>query len=205
MTNTTRRAILTGLAATPMAALPAIAGAAPTPCPTVAAAREYQRLLQIERAAGAECSRIYADLEATHRAIGAVEIRDESVYRLVRLHSIRSWPGLPNAEYEAARDLLEPLQEAHKQAHSTSGYDEAEATAHEAEEISHQALVRLFDTSPVSSLGALELLRVCADEIEEAGAPVRYDIQDRFVAAIREAIAVLEKTALRGVDHCRLS
>ncbi|WP_442753846.1 hypothetical protein ACNHKD_12680 [Methylocystis sp. JAN1] len=197
-----RRAIVAGLAASPVGGLPAALAAASAPsCPTLAAAREFQRLKQIETAAYAKYDEIFEALQAVRKEIGAVEIKGELVYGVWRLNAIRDYPGLPEAEYEAVRALLEPLQTAHDKAYDQSGYEEADAIATEAQEEAYQALIAAFETSPTSRAGALDLLRIAAEQIDEAyERGLSSDLEERFGPAMREAIAVLETAAKGGAS-----
>lgn len=194
----TRRAIMAGLAALPVTGLPADVVATVTPeCPAVTAANEYFRRKEIERAAYARSSAIFEALQEVHREIGTVEIQGESVYSVKRLDGMRLGPAqISQAEYEAARAALEPLQKAHNRAATESGYDEADEIAEGTLDETEVAFEALFATTPVSTLGAFAMLRAAVDEMDEARISVRRSLEDRFVEALREALAVLERNSL---------
>lgn len=187
-----RRSVLTGLAATPVAAFPPVVPPIPSECLTLAATREYRRLKAIETAAFAEWSRIFDARETKHRAIGAVEIQGETIYRLARLDFVWRHRGMPHEEYEAARAMLEPLQEAHDRVDEAGDCHPADAIATKAQEAATEALQDVLNTSPTSPAGALELLRIALEESEEAMDGSMCEFY-RFTDAMRDAIEILEK------------
>ena len=100
-------------------------------------------------------------------------------------------PATMEMEYRAARATLESRRAAFSAAERDSGYDKAEEIWNEALDVESDAERKLFETSPTTDKGALALLRVVADHIDE------YEVNDNVCGdligdCIRRAVAILE-------------
>ena len=192
-TETTRRALVAGLALAPIAGVPAIAGAVAGNDPALAAIAEYERRCAIAEAAYKASSEADRAFRAAREAIGVVNFNGEEVYSLRRLDFLgqRLHPA-PDPEYQAARIALQANLPAYRKAKINNRVAALEAAASEASSKADDAQIAMFETTPRSPAGAAALIRHAMDHLDELGINDTW-LQDIFTDAIRNAVAVLER------------
>jgi hypothetical protein len=186
--DTTRRAVVAGLAAAPVAGLPALAGASPAPAdPIFDTFAEFERMKASERAAW----KAYNDLEeATASALEAAGIKPTQLLTHRRLEAHRAAGLLSDSEYAEALAALDGPESEHQAMwRAVEEFDEAALAAAEARGEAEREFVT---TAPTTRAGALQLLHHLAEVLD--GDDV---VNDRFLDdvvgdAIRNAIAVFE-------------
>lgn len=220
MTNTpSRRAMLAGLAVSPVAGLPAVAGAFASD-PALDALREYERIHALEEAAWEASSEVNAiacagqevfddvyfngarvfnltDLEVSReRSIGTTdEELEETILRLRNGNAIkRAENGNLEPEYERARAILE-ARAAIPLARDAVAVIDAEELASEACDRTHQAQGALFKAEPTTPGGAIAQLRFIAKFVDEPGVINDTSAEGIIGDTIRRAVAVLEMEA----------
>jgi len=205
-----RRRIMAGLAAAPVAGAPAIAGAVIGDDPVFAALAERDHAHAIWEAA-------IPKTDAASEAIGAVIYNGEEVYTLPHLNHLAGLPHYPmtgaeleeavaqlrrgwamqqeelastSPEYQAARAALEARQAALAVAPESS----AEEASDDAFDVFGDAERAVFEAAPTTQAGAVALLRFTAEFLEELGINDT-KVEDVLPDAIRNAAAVLEREA----------
>ena len=192
MTKTSRRAIVAGLAATPLAGLPALAPAAPGADPALAALAEHDRARSALDAAYSRTRSASAKLDAAREALGLVIYKGEEVHSLRQLEAlcraepkdmsdedleraiadlrrnnaaIRAAASRPDREYEAARAALIEREPALEPAIvEMQEVEEAEDAPLDALNEAETAIVA---AKPTTRAGAAAQLRFIADHFEE--------------------------------------
>ncbi len=215
-----RRTMLAGLAAAPVAGLPAIAGAVIGDDPVFAALAERDHAHAIWEAA-------IPKTDAASEAIGAVIYNGEEVYTLPHLNHLAGLPHYPmtgaeleeavaqlrrgwamqqeelastSPEYQAARATLEARQaaratlEARQAALAVAPESSAEEASDDAFGVFGDAERAVFEAVPTTQAGAVALLRFTAEFLEELGINDTR-VEDVLPDAIRNAAAVLEREA----------
>lgn len=196
-TTTTRRAILAGLAATPVAGLPALAAALPGADPVLAALAEHSRAGAVLNAAFARTA-VYSDkLDAMHREIGLVTFQGEEVFsRFMLDHRFSEMEDVTpdiEAEYRAARAAFLKLEPAYHDAFVRSGLREAERAQDEPSRALFNAEDAVLEAEPTTREGALRLLAHVAERLASDSLGDRE--AELAPAAIRAAVVVLEAGA----------
>lgn len=219
-TETTRRAIIAGVAAASFAARPALAAAAEGNDPVIAALAEYER----RQAAADDAWKASWDADnsftAAREAMGAGAYKGEEIYFLepLEFHDLKS-RSMSEAEYEdtitrfrkswamgqaevaaldheylafRAASLEEQLVAYEKARQDRCRLKAAEAAAEKAQIEADNALRAMFETTPTSQTGVIVLLRHAADFLDEIGIEDSL-LEDVFTDAIRNAVAVLER------------
>jgi hypothetical protein len=213
-----RRAMLAGLAAAPVAGLPAIAGVVVAEHdPLLGALAEYERLHAIEQAAW----KAAADASPTINRLPEVVFNGERVFSILQLETMRERsmgmtdeelddtiarlrkgnammrneaPGL-EPEYRNARAVLEAHEINAENAEKVEAL-EAESAAQKAQDDANEAQREVFEATPTTGAGALRLLRHLADFLDEDDVVNDIWVGDLLGEAIRNAAAVLEQEAL---------
>jgi hypothetical protein len=190
--DTTRRAFVAGLAAAPVAALPAISGASPASAdPIFDVFAEFERMKASELAAW----KAYNDLEeSTADALKAAGIEPTQIFTHRRLETHRELGLLSDSEYADALTALDSPESEHQAL--WRAVEEAEESSRDAAEERGEAEREFVTTAPTTRAGALRLLHHLAEFLD--GDDV---VNDRFLDdvvgnAIRNAIAVFESEAL---------
>jgi hypothetical protein len=190
--DTTRRAVVAGLAVAPVAALPAIAGASPAPDDAIFDAfAEFERMKASEIAAW----KAYNDLEeSTASALKAAGIEPTQIFTHRRLETHRELGLLSDSEYAAALAALEGPESEHQA--MWRAVEESDEFALAAAEARGEAEREFVTTAPTTRAGALHLLHHLAEFLD--GDDV---VNDRFLDdvvgdAIRNVIAAFESEAL---------
>lgn len=186
--TTTRRAVMAGLAAVPVAGLPATAGEAD---PIFTAFAEF------ERATAAEdlVRKASDDLrEVTAAALDAAGLSSRQIVTRRRLEDWRELGLCSAADYEAfLAELDGPCSEYEKM---LDAVDESEDAARDAAGETGATEAALFETAPTTRAGALRLLRHLAAFLDEDDVVNDLYVSDLVGDAIRNAIAVFEREAL---------
>jgi hypothetical protein len=184
--DTTRRAVVAGLAVAPVAALPAIAGASPASADPI-----FDAFAEFERAKAAEdlAWKAYNNLEeATADALKGAGIEPTQIFTHRRLETHHELGLMSDSEYaEASAALAGPERRA---------VEELEESSRDTAEARGEAERGFVTTAPTTRAGALQLLHYLAEFLD--GEDV---VNDRFLDdvvgdAIRNAIAVFESEAL---------
>ncbi|WP_159727556.1 hypothetical protein [Methylosinus sp. Ce-a6] len=214
MTTTTRRAILAGLAAAPVAGLPALAQALPGADPVLVALGDHGRARAVLDAAYARTSALSDKVEAAQEALGHITYKGEEVLNLRQLERLRSMEprgfsdedlertiadlrrnnaakraalAEPDHEYEAARAAL--VERGQPLEAALREEREAEAADEKWLDAVNAAEVAIMTAEPTTQAGAAALLRFIADCFEE----LIDDARELAPDAIRAAVAVLER------------
>lgn len=211
--ETTRRAVVTGLAAAPLAGLPVIAGVVADDDPLLEALAEYKRLHTIEEAAWEAAAdaadksnrlpevvfngnRVFNILHLEtmrERSMGMTdEELDDTIARLRKGNAtLRAEAAGLEPEYQSARAILE-AREPYAQKAETSAALDAASAAQKAQDNTSEAHLAVFETPPTTRAGALRLLHHLADFLD--GDDVINDAYAGDVVgdAIRNAVAVFE-------------
>lgn len=189
--ETTRRAVVAGLAAAPVASLPAVACASPAPAdPIFDAFAEFERA----KATDAAAWKAYNDLEeSTWSALEAAGIKPTQLLTHRRLESHRAAGLLSDTEYADALTALDGPETEHQAL--WRAVEELEESSRDAAEARGEAEREFVTTAPTTRAGALRLLRHLAEFLD--GDDV---VNDRFLDdvcgdAIRNALAVFESEA----------
>lgn len=213
-----RRAMLAGLAAAPVAGLPVVASAFAAD-PMLDALREYERLYTIEQTAWEASSEADAIASAGEEVLDDVVFNGQQAYNLTHLEILREHSmGLTDEEleetivrlragnakkraeganlepeYQRARANLE-AREAIPLARDASVVIDAERRASDAQNETNEARRAIFKTEPTTVIGAASLLRFIADFVEEDDV-VNAASAEGLGDAIRNAADVLEQRA----------
>ncbi|MBM3653805.1 MAG: hypothetical protein FJX06_13390 [Alphaproteobacteria bacterium] len=190
--QTTRRAVVAGLALAPVAALPAFAGASPAPAdPIFDAFAEFERMKASELAAW----KAYNDLEeSTASALEAAGIEPTQIFTHRRLETHHELGLMSDSEYaEASAALAGPESEHQAMWRAVEELTESSRVAAEA---LGEAEREFVTTAPTTRAGALQLLHHLAEFLSDDDV-----VNDRFLGdvagdAIRNVIAVFESEAL---------
>jgi hypothetical protein len=208
--------MLAGLAAAPVAGLPAIAGGVAEHDPIFAAFAEYDRLHAIERAAW----EAVADTAPTRARFPDVIFNGERVFSILQLETMRERSmGMTDEEiddtiarlrkgtatmraeaaglepeYRNARAVLE-AHGAYAQNAETSEVLDAESAASKAQDNANEAQRAVFESTPTTLAGALRLLRHLADFLDEDDVVNDHYLGDMIGDSVRNVIAVLEREA----------
>ena len=211
-----RRAMLAGLAAAPVAGLPAIAGVVADDDPLLEALAEYERLHAIERTAW----EAVADAAPTSNRLPEVVFNGNRVFSILHLETMReSSMGMTDEEiddtiarlrkgnatmraeaaglepeYQNARAVLE-AHNAYAQNAETSEVLDAESAAQKAQDNANEAQRVVFESTPTTLAGALRLLRHLADFLDEDDVVNDMLVGDMIGDSVRNAVAVLEREA----------
>lgn len=189
--DTTRRAVLAGLAAAPVAALPAIAGAVSGEDPILAAFAEFERA----KAADGRAWKAYNDLEeVTATAFEAAGVTPTQILTRRKLEIDRELGLLSDAQYEEALTTLDGPESEYQA--RWRAVEESDETARGAAEKRGAAEQELLATAPTTRAGALRLLRHLADFLDQDDVVNDLYVDDLVGDAIRNAIAVFESEAL---------
>ena len=208
--------MLAGLAAAPVAGLPAIAGVVADDDPLLEALAEYERLHAIEQAAWEAA----ADAAPTRARFPDVIFNGERVFSILHLETMRERSmGMTdeeiddtiarlrkgNATMRAEAAGLEPeyrnaraVFEAHgayAQNAETSEVLDAESAASKAQDNANEARRAVFESAPTTLAGALRLLRHLADFLDEDDVVNDTLVGDMIGDSVRNAVAVLEREA----------
>lgn len=188
--ETTRRAVVAGLAAAPVAGLPAIAGTVSGEDPILAAFAEFERA----KAADAAAWKAYNDLEeVTASAFEAAGVTPTQILTRRKLEIDRELGVVVDAQYEEALIALDgPESEHQKMWHAVEDSDDSARAAAEARGAAEQ---ELLSTEPTTRAGALRLLRHIAEFLDQEDVVNDLYVDDLVGDAIRNAIAVFEQEA----------
>jgi len=220
-TQTTRRAIVTGIAVAPLAGLPALAGAATTNDPILSAIAEHRRLKAIARAASEAAGAADKVFDAAAGAIGVVTYKGEKILSEERLDFLAYRPqpmseidleeiiqrlrtgnarlkaeaSVPDHECDAARAELQQKRELFEKAREQCGVQAADEASDAAWDAEREAEIAVVASSPATPAGAAAFIRYAADFLDDLGInDTRLD--GVLTAAIRNAVALLEREAL---------
>lgn len=190
--ETTRRYVVAGLAAAPVAALPTFAGANPAPADTI-----FEAVAEFERAKAADAAawKAYNDLEeVTASALNAADINPTQIFTHRSLETRRELGLLSDAEYAEALTALDDPETEHQA--MWRAVEELDESAQAAAEARGEAEREFVTTAPTTRAGALRLLHHLAEFL--SGDDV---VNDRFLDdvvgdAIRNVIAVFESEAV---------
>jgi hypothetical protein len=186
-TETTRRAVMAGLAAAPVAGMPAIAGVVATDDPIFAAFAELERAKATKEAIAKATDDLRGNTSAAIRAAGLDPL---DIITRRRLESWREMRLCSDEDYKAWLAELEgPPSEYQKMVMRVEESDDADT---EASQDAGEAERTLCETAPTTRAGALRLLHHLAEFLDD---DVINDIYlgDVVGDAIRNAVAVLEK------------
>jgi hypothetical protein len=182
--------MLAGLAASPVAGLPAIAGVVAEDDPIFAAFAEFERA----KAANKTVTEAVDELRGeTWEAIEAAGLDPRVTISRRKLEERRELNFYSDKDYAAGLAKLEGAPgEIQKM---LLRLDEAEDTDREATEAEKDSECALYDTPPATRAGALWLLRHIADFLDEDDVVNDNWVGDLIGDAIRNAAAVLEREA----------
>ncbi len=185
-----RRAMLAGLAAAPVAGLPAIAGAATSDDPIFAAFAEFERAKAADQAISKAADELRGE---TYSAIKAAGLERREIFTRCQLENWHEMGRCSDEDYEAALAELEgPPSEHQKMLMRLDESDEADI---EASRVTGATQRALCETPPTTRSGALRLLRHLADFLDEDDVVNDLYLGDVVGDAIRNAAAVLEREA----------
>jgi hypothetical protein len=190
--NTTRRAVVTGLAVAPVTALPAIAGASPAPADPI-----FDAFAEFERAKASELRtwKAYNDLEeATASVLEAAGIKPTEIFTHRRLETHRELGLLSDAEYAEALTALDGPETEHQA--MWRAVEELEESSRDAAGARGEAEREFVTTAPTTRAGALRLLHHLAEFLDSDDVVNDRFLEDVVGDAIRNAIAVFESEAL---------
>lgn len=211
-----RRAMLAGLAAAPVAGLP-VAASAFAADPALDALREYDRIHAIEQAAWKASSEAYAIARAATPQRNDVYFNGQRVFGLDHLDVLRELSmGVTDEEleetilrlrkeavkkraesanlepeYQRARASLED-REAIPLARDAAAVIDAEARAGEACDDTHEAQKAVFKSEPATPAGAIAQLRFIAKFVDEPGLINDTSADGILGDTIRRAVACLD-------------
>lgn len=210
-----RRTIVAGLAAAPIAGLPAIAGAVGAD-PLLEVLAEYERLHAIEQAAWEAA----AAAEPVGKMLSDVVFNGKSIFSIANLEIMRECSmGMTdeqldeaiarirtgNARMRAEAIDLEPeYQKARAELEARGGFAQeaspsealdAESAAQEALDNAKEAQMAVFEAVPTTRAGAARLLKFIADFLDEDDVINDTRAEGKVGDAIRNAVAVLEREA----------
>jgi hypothetical protein len=190
--DATRRAVVAGLAAAPVAALPTFAGASPAPADPI-----FDAFAEFERAKAADglAWKAYNDLEeVTTSAFEEAGVTPTQILTRRKLEIHRELGLLSDAQYEEALTTLDgPESEYQARWRAVEESDESARVAAEERGAAEQELLA---TAPTTRAGALRLLRHLADFLDQDDVVNDLYVDDLVGDAIRNAIAVFEAEAL---------
>lgn len=185
--HSTRRAFVAGLAAAPVAGLPAVASAVSGEDPILAAFAEFERA----KASDAAAWKAYNEFEeVTTSALEAAGVEPTQIFTQRRLETHRELGLLSDAEYAEALTGLDGPESEHQA--MWRAVEEAEESARAAGEARGEAERAFVTTTPTTRAGALRLIRFIADFLDEDDVVNDTWIGDVVGSAIRNAIAVFE-------------
>ncbi|MGD9541085.1 hypothetical protein [Methylocystis sp.] len=189
--QTTRRAVMAGLAAAPVAGLPAIARAVTGDDPIFVAFAEYERANTAKEA----ISKAADDLRGeTYAAIEAAGLERKEVFTRRQLEDWHELGICSDRDYEAGLAKLEgPPSEYQKMLMRVEESDDEDMEACRAAGDAERALC---ETAPTTREGASRLLRHLADFLSDDDVVNDHYLDDVVGDAIRNAVAVLEREAL---------
>ncbi|MGJ0533842.1 hypothetical protein [Methylocystis sp.] len=186
-----RRAMLAGIAAAPVAGLPAIAGVVAEADPIFAAFAQLERA----KAANKTVTEAVDELRGeTWEAIEAAGLDPRVTISCRKLEERRELNFYSDEDYAAGLAKLEGAPV--KIQKMLLRLDEAEDTDAEATEAEKDSECALYDTPPTTRAGALWLLRHIADFLDEDDVVNDNWVGDMIGDSIRNAIAALEREAL---------
>lgn len=187
---TTRRAVMAGLAAAPVAGLPAIAGVVAEADPIFAAFAEYERAKVAKDLIMEAADDLRGDTSAAIKAAG---LDPREILTARRLESWREMGFCSDEDYAAGIAKLEGAPgEIQKM---LMRLDEAEDADTEASSDARDAERALCETPPTTRAGALRLLRHLADFLDEDDVVNDLYVGDVVGDAIRNVVALLEREA----------
>ncbi len=226
ISSANRREMLVGLAAAPIATIPAIVGGKGLHDPVFVAIREHESKKAAATAAKEALTAAMDRFDAALDAIGWPTFRGEKIHNLERLDyllgqkpvvseerieeliaqireghaKLQADANNPDPEYVAARAALEDRVGVYVQVATESGFAEADE-AHEAAVAGEvEAEEAVLATEPTTPAGALELLRFIANQLGPVG------IQREFMtAAARQIIAEKLSSVLSARMAMRLN
>ncbi len=185
-----RRAMLAGLAAAPVAGLPAIAGVVAEADPIFAAFTEYERAKVAKDLIMEAADDLRGDTAAAIKAAG---LDPREILTARRLETWREMGLCSDEDYEAGLAELEgPPSEYQKM---WMRLEEAEDADMEASQVAGATERAFYETAPTTHAGALRLLRHLADFLDEDDVVNDLYLGDVVGDAIRNAIAVLDQEA----------
>ncbi len=184
-----RRAMLAGLTAAPVAGLPAIAGAAMSDDPIFAAFAEFERAKAADQAISKAADELRGE---TYSAIKAAGVDPRTILTHRKLENWREMSLCSDDDYAAGLAELEAPNEHQKMLMRLEESDEADMESGWAAGASQRALC---ETPPTTRDGALRLLRHLADFLDEGDVVNDLHLGDVVGDAIRNAVEVLEREA----------
>ncbi len=188
--KTTRRAVMTGLAAVPLAGVPAVAGASQAAAdPIFEAFAAFERAKAAEHIAWEACEDASEAAQAERDAAGLRRSDIPVKWMIDAEHYLR----LSRHEYEAALAALKADEREYQKISRPAL--EADEAARAAAEVAGAAERELLETAPTSRAGALRLLRHLADFLDEDDVVNDTNVDDVVGDAIRNAIAFFESEA----------
>lgn len=185
-----RRAMLAGLAAAPVAGLPVIAGVVSDADPIFAAFAEYERAKAASEVISTATDELRGDTCAAIEAAGLDPRITVSRRWLERGRELNFYSdedcaaGLANLEASPSEIQKLLLRR-----------DEAEDVDRDASREAGDAERAIYETAPSTRAGALRLLRHIADFLDEDDVVNDLYVGDVVGDAIRNAVAVLEREA----------
>lgn len=186
-----RRAMLAGLAAAPVAGLPALAGVAVEDDPIFAAFAEYESA----KTADEVISKTADELRGkTYDAIRAAGLDLRGILTRRRLEDWHEMGLCSDEDYEAGLAELEGAQSEYQK--MLMRVEESDDADREAGQVVGDAERALCETAPTTRMGALRLLRHLADFLDEDDVVNDLYVGDVVGDAIRNAVAILEREAL---------
>ena len=186
----TRRAVVAGFAASPLAALPPDASGGLSDDPIFAAFAEFERA----KTANEAISKAVDDLRGeTFAAIKAVGLDPREICSLRKLKTCLEMEVYSEEDYAAGLAKLEGSPGEIQKA--LIRLDEAEDADVAASRAAWSSERKLCETPPTTRAGALRLLRHLADFLDEDDVVNDNWVGDTIGDAIRNAVAVLEREA----------
>ena len=195
-----RRAMLAGLAAAPVAGLPAIAGGVATDDPIFAAIAEHRFCKARAEAALASLNGKFEELEAAKDRIAVIRFTGEkfqSTAALVHFVNVkRALSGDEITEFFEAREALQLHEAAFERVREESGYAKAEDAFSEMNAAYCKSETAALAAQPTTAAGALALLALLAEHLEGPHCDPGENYPHPVLGAVRNALSVLQREAL---------
>jgi hypothetical protein len=188
--DATRRAVVTGLAAAPVAALPALASVSSSADPIFQAFAAFERAKVVDEVASKASKDQCA---ATLNAFEAAGVKPHQILTRRKLKLRHECGLLSDSEYAERAAALGGCESELQGMWSV--VEDLVETADAAEEVRGEAEREFLETAPTTRAGALLLLRHLADFLDGDDVINDAHIGDAIGDAIRNAIAVFESEA----------
>ncbi|MCQ4188049.1 hypothetical protein [Methylocystis suflitae] len=198
-TGTTRRALVAGIAATPVAGLPALADVVAEPDPIFDVIAEQRRCKARTDEVLASLNSKIEDLEAERDKIAVIQFMGKKFQSSAALlHSVNIKGALSGDEitdFFNAREQLLIHEAAFERVQDESGCAEAEDEFSERNKAYFDAEMRALATQPTTASGALALLAFVVEHLEGPHCDPGEHHPEPLLGAVRNALAVLQQEA----------